>query len=110
MGINPIRILIADDHAIFRDGLRRLLATQEDFSVIAEASDGKEAVALATELKPDVLLLDLAMPRLRSSLLLSQVLYSWAREASCSRHRLLNCCSRASEQFAKVSSGLEVNR
>jgi DNA-binding NarL/FixJ family response regulator len=63
MGINPIRILIADDHAIFRDGLRRLLATQEDFSVIAEASDGKEAVALATELKPDVLLLDLAMPR-----------------------------------------------
>src|SRR6266536_2387997 len=60
---NPIRILIADDHAIFRDGLRRLLATQEDFQVVAEASDGKEAIALATELKPDVLLLDLAMPR-----------------------------------------------
>jgi two-component system nitrate/nitrite response regulator NarL len=55
--------LIADDHAIFRDGLRRLLATQDDFQVIAEASDGKEAIALATELKPDVLLLDLAMPR-----------------------------------------------
>src|SRR5712691_1583372 len=63
MGINPIRILIADDHAIFRDGLRRLLATQEDFQVVAEASDGKEAIAHATELKPDVLLLDLAMPR-----------------------------------------------
>src|SRR5204863_1686609 len=60
---SPIRILIADDHAIFRDGLRRLLATQEDFLVLAEASDGKEAIALATELKPDVLLLDLAMPR-----------------------------------------------
>ena len=60
---NPIRILIADDHAIFRDGLRRLLATQEDFQVVAEASDGKDAIALATELKPDVLLLDLAMPR-----------------------------------------------
>jgi two-component system nitrate/nitrite response regulator NarL len=60
---NPIRILIADDHAIFRDGLRRLLATQDDFQVVAEASDGKEAIALATELKPDVLLLDLAMPR-----------------------------------------------
>jgi two-component system nitrate/nitrite response regulator NarL len=59
----PIRILIADDHAIFRDGLKRLLATQEDFHVIAEASDGKEAIALAIELQPDVLLLDLAMPR-----------------------------------------------
>jgi len=58
-----IRIVIADDHAIFRDGLRRLLATREDFHVIAEASDGKEAIALATELRPDVLLLDLAMPR-----------------------------------------------
>ncbi len=63
MEISSIRIIIADDHAIFRDGLRRLLATQEDFHVIAEASDGKEAIALAQSLKPDVLLLDLAMPR-----------------------------------------------
>jgi two-component system nitrate/nitrite response regulator NarL len=58
-----IRIVIADDHAIFRDGLRRLLATQDDLRVIAEASDGKEAISLVAELKPDVLLLDLAMPR-----------------------------------------------
>lgn len=63
MDTHSIRIVIADDHAIFRDGLRRLLATQQDFTVIAEASDGKEAVALASQLKPDVLLLDLAMPR-----------------------------------------------
>ncbi len=59
----PIRLIIADDHAIFRDGLRRLLATQADFQVIGEASDGKEAIALAQSMKPDVLLLDLAMPR-----------------------------------------------
>lgn len=58
-----IRIVIADDHAIFRDGLRRLLATQEDFRIIGEAPDGKEAIALANELRPDILLLDLAMPR-----------------------------------------------
>lgn len=58
-----IRIVIADDHAIFRDGLKRLLATQDDFRIVGEASDGKEAIALAKELKPDVLLLDLAMPR-----------------------------------------------
>jgi len=63
MHTQPIRIVIADDHAIFRDGLRRLLATQEDFQVIGEASDGKEAIAFATDLRPDVLLLDLAMPR-----------------------------------------------
>jgi two-component system, NarL family, nitrate/nitrite response regulator NarL len=63
MDNHSIRIIIADDHAIFRDGLRRLLATQEDFHVIGEASDGKEAIALTQSLKPDVLLLDLAMPR-----------------------------------------------
>lgn len=59
----PIRLIIADDHAIFRDGLRRLLATQPDFLVIGEASDGKEAISLTQSMKPDVLLLDLAMPR-----------------------------------------------
>lgn len=58
-----IRVLLADDHPIFRDGLRRLLETEPGLKVIGEASDGNEAVKLARQLKPDLLLLDLAMPR-----------------------------------------------
>ena len=61
--LQPIRIVIADDHPIFRDGLRRLLETESDLKVIGEACDGAEAVKLARQLKPDILLLDLAMPR-----------------------------------------------
>jgi two-component system, NarL family, nitrate/nitrite response regulator NarL len=59
---HPIRIVIADDHPIFRDGLRRLLESESDMKVVGEACDGREAVKLATEIKPDILLLDLAMP------------------------------------------------
>lgn len=56
------KILLVDDHTLFRSGLRFLLETQDDFEVIGEASDGLEGIKLAESLKPDVVLLDLDMP------------------------------------------------
>lgn len=60
--MNEIRIVIADDHPIFRDGLRRLLETEPGFTVIGEAASGREAQQQVEALHPDVLILDFAMP------------------------------------------------
>jgi DNA-binding NarL/FixJ family response regulator len=57
-----IRLLIADDHPLFRKGLRTLLGAIPDFAVVGEAETGPEAVAISTELQPDVILMDLQMP------------------------------------------------
>jgi two-component system, NarL family, response regulator LiaR len=59
-----IRVLIADDHAVVREGLRTFLALQDDIEVVGDAADGEEAVRAARERAPDVVLMDLVMPRL----------------------------------------------
>ena len=61
---SKIRIVVADDHPIFRDGLCKLLALEEDFEVVAQASDGRQVLEILQQLEPDILLLDLKMPGL----------------------------------------------
>src|SRR5713226_9439394 len=61
-GKQPVRILVADDDAIFRDGLRKLLEDASDVTIIGEASNGTECIKMLQKLKPDILLLDLRMP------------------------------------------------
>src|SRR4030067_838069 len=60
--MHKIKVLIVDDHAIMRDGIRALLSINEDIEVVGEASEGKEALKKVPELKPDVIVMDIAMP------------------------------------------------
>ncbi len=59
-----IRVVIADDHAIVRDGVKALLALADDIEVVGEAADGREAIARVRDLEPDVVVMDIAMPDL----------------------------------------------
>jgi two-component system, NarL family, nitrate/nitrite response regulator NarL len=70
---STIRIALADDHTIFRDGLRRLLSLEPDFQVVAEAKDGSEVMDLLAQYEPDILLLDLRMPGIDGLALLQRI-------------------------------------
>lgn len=63
-GMKRIRILLADDHAVVRQGFKMILAEQADMEIVGEAGNGREAVALAESLKPDIVVMDVAMPEL----------------------------------------------
>jgi DNA-binding NarL/FixJ family response regulator len=64
MAMKQIRILLADDHTVVRDGLRALLERESDMTVVAEAADGRECVQMAETEAPDVVVMDLAMPNM----------------------------------------------
>ena len=68
-----VRIVLADDHQMFRDALRRLLDAEPDLVVVGEAGDGEEAVALTLQHEPDILLLDVAMPHANGMEVLQQI-------------------------------------
>jgi DNA-binding NarL/FixJ family response regulator len=61
---NKIRVLLADDHAVLRDGLRLLLEREADIDVVGEAADGEEAIKKAVQLHPDIVVLDIGMPKI----------------------------------------------
>jgi DNA-binding NarL/FixJ family response regulator len=63
-GVDPIRVLIADDHALFRHGLEMVLKEEPDIELVGQASDGAEAVQMAGEALPDVVLMDIRMPKI----------------------------------------------
>lgn len=89
-----VRIVIADDHPIVRDGLKKLLALEDDFEVVGEASDGREVMDKVRESDPDVLLLDLRMPNL-NGLGALEIL----QQSSCRTHVIILTASEDKDQF-----------
>ncbi|MFP4354244.1 MAG: response regulator [Phycisphaerae bacterium] len=72
--MQTIKILLADDHQLMRDGLRELLERQDDFAVVAEADNGRDALDLARQEKPDIIIMDIAMPGLNGIVATREIL------------------------------------
>ena len=75
--MTPVRILIADDHEVVRRGIAAQISQHPDWQVVAEATNGRDAVTLALDLKPDLIVLDLTMPELNGLAAASRILASW---------------------------------
>jgi len=76
MSLIPITVLLAEDHVIVREGLRALLKLESDIQVVGEAENGREAVAMASKLTPDVIVMDIAMPQLNGLEATRQILHA----------------------------------
>lgn len=79
MAVCKIRVLLADDHSVVRNGFRRILADQPDMEVIGEAADGRQAVEMVARLAPDILVMDVTMPHLNGIEATRQIIKSGAR-------------------------------
>ncbi|WP_265949519.1 response regulator transcription factor [Dechloromonas sp. A34] len=97
-----INVLIADDHAVVRDGLRLLLETQPDIRVVGEVADGRAAVDAALQLKPDVVIMDLAMPLLNGADATVQIL---EKDESC-KVVMLSMHSTVEHVFRALQAGV----
>jgi DNA-binding NarL/FixJ family response regulator len=73
MGVSRIKVAVVDDHTLFREGIKKILALEQDIEVVGEAVDGEEVVALLTRCKPDILLLDIKMERINGLQVLPQI-------------------------------------
>lgn len=101
--MKPIRILLADDHAITREGTRRLLESEPDLEVIGEAGNGEEALRLAEELRPDILVLDISMPGLNGIQVAETI------RLKLPEIRIIILTGYESEQYARALVRLGVN-
>ncbi len=93
-----IQVLIADDHQLFRQGVKALLRSAQDIRIVGEARDGQEAVELAERLQPDVILMDLEMPRMNGFAATEQL------TARGNRARILVLSMRTDEQSAHLAA------
>jgi DNA-binding NarL/FixJ family response regulator len=100
---NPIRLLLADDHTITREGTRRLLEAEDGFEVVGEAADGEEAIRLCRQLRPTVLILDVAMPGL-NGIQVAQIVREQLLET-----RIIVLTGFDNEQYAATLLRLGVN-
>jgi DNA-binding NarL/FixJ family response regulator len=97
----PIRLLIADDHPVVRDGLSSMFARDPDFEVVGEAGDGAEAVRLAGDLRPDVILMDLRMPGMDGVTAIAEL----ARQGTAARVLVLTTYDTDSHVLPAIEAG-----